>query len=103
MAPPAVFPALPGPGPPSHWGYTINRVHKIISQSYSQALQVLHREDGDALRLKYHLHLLQSQIRHLLENLQSTELPPLWLNECAHGFGQLLVELAVAAKGAAEK
>ena len=93
-------PDFPGPGPPSRWGYDINQTHQIISRSYSQALHVLHQEDSDFLHLKYHLNFLQGCICYLLRTLGTTDLPVMWLETCAFCLGQLLVEPAIAMKGA---
>jgi hypothetical protein len=99
----AQFPSLPGPGPPNQWGYNVIRAHDIISQSYSHSVHVLRREDGDPLRLRYHVQRLQTHIYPIFKQMQHTNLPPTWLEESAHRLGRLLVELEIAADGADAK
>ena len=96
---PASFSSLPGPGPPSHWGYNTVKAHEIISQHYVQALHVLRWEDGDPLQLRYHIQRLKGQVVPLLRNMEST-LPGAWISISAHCLGRLLHELEEAAKNA---
>jgi hypothetical protein len=100
MVLPAAFPNLPGPGPPTRWGYSIVQAHDIISQSYLQSVHVLRREDGDPLRLRYHIQRLKGRTYPLLKSMESTQLPSSWIRESTHCLGQLLLDLEVAADGA---
>ena len=100
MALPVSFSNLPGPGPPLRWGYNIIKAHEVISQHYAQGLHVLHREDGDPLRLHYHIQRLKGQVITLLKSMESTQLPCTWISNSARCLGQLLHELEEVARNA---
>ena len=97
---PATFPNLPGPGPPSSWGYSIVRAHEITSQCYAQVVHVLNREDGDPMHLHYHIQRLKGQVFLLLRCMESTQLPNAWIKFSACCLGWLAHDLELAADGA---
>ena len=100
MGLPMSFSNLPGPGPPSRWGDSIVTAHGIISQHYTQALHVLRREDGDQLRLRYHIERLKGQVVPLLRSMESMQLLGAWISTSARCIGQLMHELEEAATNA---
>ena len=71
-----------------------------MSQHYAQAVHALNREDGDPMRLCYHIQRLKSRVFPLLRHIESTQLPYAWVKVSACCFGQLVRDLELAANGA---
>ena len=97
---PTTFPSLPGPGPPNH---STNQAHQLISQSYCSSLHLLRQEEGDPIRLRFHIDRLKERILPLFMAFSSREIPGEWLINGVHILGQLLVALEKAAQGSEEE
>ena len=90
------FPPLPDP-PGAGWPVDVVTAHKIISNAYKHAHQLLQRNHLDATQLRIHLERLLNEIVPLLDVLGPEINDHAWQDECS----ELLVALALGLELAA--
>jgi hypothetical protein len=97
---PLTFPALPGPGPPTH---NIQQAYHVISESFNNSLELLRQDHHDPLRIQFHINRFQHQIFPLYIALSMEQITLNWLQHGAHLLGQLHADLEAAVKIAEDK
>jgi hypothetical protein len=94
------FPDLPAQENGAAWPYNVSKAYDMLSSRYTAALEVLRREDGDALRLRHHSQRIFNNHVPILKALADYGFHILWLETCMHTMGRLTVGLEAAAAGA---
>lgn len=93
--PPASFPPLPPIRPPRlGWSREVTLAHTRISGSYSTALKIIHEEDLDPARIRFHITRLMQSAFPLLDGLEAELVDEgEWIQEAVCTLTLLVIEL----------
>ena len=94
----AALPALPGDPSGQGWSDNICAAHKICSEAYSQGARLLHLQDQEALRLRFHSQHINKKMVPILKALDQEMSSATWVLACGEVLMKLTFDLEVAAK-----